>query len=79
MVEATITFEQMIKSDCLRNVWWYWSSYSVAAKTSTVSALALRIYALDAAIIYKKSNGDSEPADIPKLSKPGKRKKDEDG
>ncbi|GLJ28639.1 hypothetical protein SUGI_0564350 [Cryptomeria japonica] len=79
MVEATITFEQMIKSDCLRNVWWYWSSYSAAAKTSTVSALALRIYALDAAIIYKKSNVDSEPADMPKLSKPGKRKKDEDG
>lgn len=79
MVQATIILEQMIKTDCLRNLWWYWSSYSAAVKVSTISALALRIYALDAAIMYRKSSITSEPADTPKLSKPGKKKKDEDG
>lgn len=79
MVEATIILEQMIKTDCLRKLWWYWSSYSAAVKVSTISALALRIYALDAAIMYRKSSITSEPADTPKLSKPGKKKKDEDG
>lgn len=79
MVEATIILEQMIKTDCLRKLWWYWSSYSAAVKVSTISALALRIYALDAAIMYRKSSTTSEPADTSKLSKPGKKKKDEDG
>eukprot|EP01018_Ginkgo_biloba_P007288 Gb_22434 [translate_table: standard] len=79
MVEATITLEQMIKTECLRNVWWYWSSLSAAVKTSTISSLALRIYALDAAIMYRKASGNFEPADTPKFSKPGKKKKDEDG
>ena len=45
----------MIKTDYLRNEWWYWSSFSAAAKTSTVASLALRIYSLDAAIVYEKT------------------------
>ena len=55
MVQATIVLEDMIKTEYLRNEWWYWSSLSAAAKVSTMSSLALRIYSLDAAIIYEKS------------------------
>lgn len=54
MVQATIVFENMIKTEYLRNEWWYWSSLSAAAKIATVSSLALRIYTLDAAIVYEK-------------------------
>lgn len=53
MVQATIVFEDTIKSDFLRNDWWYWSSPSTAARITTLSALALRIYSLDAAICYE--------------------------
>ncbi|CAI0455353.1 unnamed protein product [Linum tenue] len=51
----------MIKRDYLRNEWWYWSSLSAAAKTATISSLALRIFSLDSAIFYEKvlSNSDS--------------------
>ncbi|CAN0904355.1 Methyl-CpG-binding domain-containing protein 9 [Linum grandiflorum] len=54
MIQATIVLEDMIKRDYLRNEWWYWSSLSAAAKTSTVSSLALRICSLDSAIAYEK-------------------------
>ncbi|XP_052173184.1 methyl-CpG-binding domain-containing protein 9-like [Diospyros lotus] len=54
MVQAIIVFENMIKADYLRKDWWYWSSLSAAANVSTLSALALRLYALDAAIIFEK-------------------------
>nr|XP_043612564.1 methyl-CpG-binding domain-containing protein 9-like [Erigeron canadensis] len=54
MVQATIILEDMIKSEHLKRDWWYWSSPSAAAKISTVSSLALQIYALDAAIYYEK-------------------------
>ncbi|KAK2990841.1 hypothetical protein RJ640_016159 [Escallonia rubra] len=67
MSQATIILEDMIKTKYLRNDWWYWSSASSAARISTLSALALRIYSLDAAIMY-------EPlADVGTLeiSKPG--------
>ncbi|XP_057983188.1 methyl-CpG-binding domain-containing protein 9 isoform X2 [Malania oleifera] len=56
MVQATIVLEDMIKPEYLRNGWWYWSSLSAAAKTSTLSSLALRIYSLDAAIIYDRTS-----------------------
>lgn len=55
MIQATIILEEMIKTDYLRNEWWYWSSFSAAAKTSTIASLALRIYSLDAAIVYEKT------------------------
>ena len=55
MVEATLVLETMIKTDYIKNSWWwYWSSVSVAAKISTISALAFHIYSLDAAIDYKE-------------------------
>lgn len=54
MVQATIILEHMIKTEYLRNEWWYWSSLTAAARTSTLSSLALRVYSLDAAIIYEK-------------------------
>ncbi|XP_044479074.1 methyl-CpG-binding domain-containing protein 9-like [Mangifera indica] len=68
MVQATIILEDMIKSEYLRNERWYWSSFSAAAKTSTMSALALRIYSLDAAIVYEKSLSNSNEIDNLKLS-----------
>ncbi|KAL2897053.1 Methyl-CpG-binding domain-containing protein 9 [Bienertia sinuspersici] len=58
MVEATIVLEDMIKSEYLKNQRWYWSSLSAAAKTPTLSALALRIYALDNAILYERTLSD---------------------
>ncbi|CAK9137780.1 unnamed protein product [Ilex paraguariensis] len=54
MIQATIIFEDMIKSEYLRTDWWYWSCPSAATKISTLSALALRIYSLDASIIYER-------------------------
>ncbi|XP_019428002.1 PREDICTED: methyl-CpG-binding domain-containing protein 9-like [Lupinus angustifolius] len=69
MVQATITFEDMIKSEYLRNDWWYWSSFSAAVKSSTLSSLALRLYSLDSAIVYEKLPSSSitdspEPSSI---------------
>ncbi|KAG8366145.1 hypothetical protein BUALT_Bualt17G0045500 [Buddleja alternifolia] len=54
MVQATIILEDAIKTEYLTNDWWYWSSPSTAAKITTLSALALRLYALDSAISYEK-------------------------
>ncbi|XP_043704341.1 methyl-CpG-binding domain-containing protein 9-like isoform X2 [Telopea speciosissima] len=77
MVQATTIFEEMIKTEYLRNGWWYWSSLSAAAKTSTVSSLALHIYTLDAAIVYHKALLNLDLVDNPKPSrKPGKKRKD---
>lgn len=61
----------MIRTEYLKNEWWYWSSLSAAAKISSVSSLALRIFSLDAAIIYEKispnqdSNDYLDPSSIP--------------
>nr|GEZ43266.1 methyl-CpG-binding domain-containing protein 9 [Tanacetum cinerariifolium] len=55
MVEATLVLETMIKPVYIKNSWlWCWSSVSIAAKKSTISALAFRICSLDAAIDYEK-------------------------
>ncbi|EFH60538.1 methyl-CpG-binding domain 9 [Arabidopsis lyrata subsp. lyrata] len=54
LVQATFVVEDMIKTEYLKNEWWYWSSLSAAAKISTLSALSVRIFSLDAAIIYDK-------------------------
>ncbi|CAI9092896.1 OLC1v1028255C2 [Oldenlandia corymbosa var. corymbosa] len=58
MVQATIIFEDALKANYLKNDWWYWSSPSAAANISTLSALSLRIYTLDSAILYEKSPAD---------------------
>ncbi|BFI41667.1 methyl-CpG-binding domain-containing protein 9 [Marchantia polymorpha subsp. ruderalis] len=55
MVQAVVLLEQMICADFLRTSWCYWSSFTVAAKTATLSSLYLRVYALDAAIEFEKS------------------------
>lgn len=78
MVQATILFEGMIKTEYLKNGWWYWSSLSAAAKTPTISSLALRIYTLDDCIIYIK---DPLPASdttecLKRTNKIGKKRKD---
>ncbi|KAL2335636.1 hypothetical protein Fmac_016849 [Flemingia macrophylla] len=75
MIQATITLEDMIKTEYLRNDWWYWSSFSAAAKSSTLPSLALRIYSLDLAIVYEKmpnSNftDNSEPSAIAEQKSP---------
>ncbi|PNY05047.1 methyl-CpG binding domain-containing protein 9-like [Trifolium pratense] len=59
MIQAIITLEDMIKTEFLRNDWWYWSSFSAAAKSSTLPSLALRIYSLDSAIMYEKMPNSS--------------------
>ncbi|KAL3624236.1 hypothetical protein CASFOL_033052 [Castilleja foliolosa] len=57
MVQALIVFEDMIKPEYLNCSWrYYWSSLSAAANISTLSALSLRIYSLDAAIVYEKKS-----------------------
>lgn len=55
--------EDMIKTEYLKNEWWYWSSLSAAAKISTLSALSVRIFSLDAAIMYDKPIAQSDPMD----------------
>ncbi|KAL5974479.1 hypothetical protein ACLOJK_031144 [Asimina triloba] len=78
MVQAMIIFENMIKTEYLSNGWWYWSSLTAAVKTSTITSLALRIYALDAAIIYQKTLSSSDPVSNPKAGKASKKRKDSD-
>ncbi|PWA90946.1 bromodomain-containing protein [Artemisia annua] len=76
MVQATLMLEDMIKTEHLKKEWWYWSSPATAAKISSLSALALRIYALDAAIYYDKpQTSNVEPAEpaTPKASKSEKK------
>lgn len=75
MVLATSLLESMIRTEFLKNDWWYWSSFTVAMKTSTVSSLALRIYTLDDCIIYAK-DPNVEPADNTKVINRGKRRKE---
>ncbi|KAK1269661.1 Methyl-CpG-binding domain-containing protein 9 [Acorus gramineus] len=81
IVLAMLIFEGMIKTEFLNNRWWYWSSLTAAAKTSTLSALALRIYTLDSSIIYEKtSSSSSDVVDNMKLvTKAGKKRRDADG
>lgn len=78
MVQATILLECMIKTEYLKNGWWYWSSLTAAAKTPTVTSLALRIYTLDNSIIYtKESLPSSDTTENPKpTNKAGKKRKD---
>lgn len=64
MVQATIVLEDMIQTKYLRKEWWYWSSLSAAAKTSTLSSLALRIYSLDSAILYENILPDLDSTEI---------------
>ncbi|KAK1420011.1 hypothetical protein QVD17_29512 [Tagetes erecta] len=76
MVQATIILEDMIKTEYFKKEWWYWSSPATAAKISNISALALRIYALDAALYYENPptpNLDPVEPVTPKASKSEKK------
>ena len=76
MVLATSVLENMIKSEFLKNDWWYWSSFTVAIKTSTASSLALRIYTLDHSIVYTKEPNTVPPADSTKVVNKGRKGKE---
>ncbi|KAF7044844.1 hypothetical protein CFC21_054019 [Triticum aestivum] len=76
MVLATSMLERVIKSEFLKNDWWYWSSFTVAMKTSTVSSLALRIYTLDNCIMYTKQTNTVPPADSTKVVNKGRKGKE---
>ncbi|KAM3318543.1 hypothetical protein ACQJBY_035979 [Aegilops geniculata] len=76
MVLATSMFERVIKSEFLKNDWWYWSSLTVAIKTSTVSSLALRIHTLDDCIMYTKEPNTVPPADSAKVVNKGRKGKE---
>ncbi|KAF5177826.1 Methyl-cpg-binding domain-containing protein [Thalictrum thalictroides] len=78
MVKASMVLGDMIKTEYLRNGWWYWSSLSAAARTSTMSSLALRIYALDASIIYEKTPPASDGGHPADNLKSGKKRKGND-
>ncbi|XP_044968121.1 LOW QUALITY PROTEIN: methyl-CpG-binding domain-containing protein 9-like [Hordeum vulgare subsp. vulgare] len=75
MVVATSVLESMIKSEFLKNDWWYWPSFTTAIKTSTVSSLALRIYTLDDCIMYTKEP-NTVPDDSTKVVNKGRRGKE---
>ncbi|KAG8070124.1 hypothetical protein GUJ93_ZPchr0006g43239 [Zizania palustris] len=78
MVLAANLLEGMIKAEFLKNDWWYWSSFTAAMKTSTVSSLALRIYTLDDCIIYVKDQAPNvEPADNTRAVNRGSRRRKE--
>uniref|UniRef100_A0A0D3F1W2 Methyl-CpG-binding domain-containing protein 9 n=1 Tax=Oryza barthii TaxID=65489 RepID=A0A0D3F1W2_9ORYZ len=78
MVLAANLLEGMIKAEFLKNDWWYWSSFTAAMKTSTVSSLALRVYTLDDCIIYSKDQVPSvEPADNTRSGNRGGRRRRE--
>ncbi|CAM6123295.1 unnamed protein product [Calypogeia fissa] len=78
MVQATILLEQMVCADFLRSSWGYWSSFSAAAKTATISSLFLRVYALDAAILYENSEDYTGPETTAVETKQGKREKEKE-
>ncbi|KAI3784745.1 hypothetical protein L1987_43850 [Smallanthus sonchifolius] len=77
IVEATLALETMIKTEYINNTWWwYWSSVSVAAKTSTIAALALRIYTPDAAIKYQKTATTSDEQHSRKMKQTSEKAKE---
>ncbi|KAL5725217.1 hypothetical protein ACHQM5_008383 [Ranunculus cassubicifolius] len=55
MIQASIVLENMISPKYFKSRCWYWSSLIGSAKSSNISSLALCIYSLDAAIIYRKT------------------------
>ncbi|KAI3831977.1 hypothetical protein MKX03_006351 [Papaver bracteatum] len=64
-IQAIFVFEEMIKTEYLKNSWYYWSSLSDAAKISIISVLALGIYTVDANMIYQKSPPPDSDASLP--------------
>ncbi|KAG0577270.1 hypothetical protein KC19_5G143600 [Ceratodon purpureus] len=74
MTKTVILLEQMVRPDCLKRTWCYWSSLSSAARSATLSTLALRIFSLDSAITYKKDKVVADESQRPStLRKPKKK------
>ncbi|KAJ4799054.1 methyl-CPG-binding domain 9 [Rhynchospora pubera] len=85
MVQAIILLESMIKSEYIKPQWWHWSSLTAAAKTPSITSLALRLYTLDDCIVYTKhapSAATPEPTSTSpctvKPSNKGKKRKESD-
>ena len=62
VTKAVILLELMVKAECLKPYWGFWSSLSAAARSSSLSSLALRLFALDSSITYErvKAPGDGK-------------------
>ncbi|KAL0377440.1 UNVERIFIED_CONTAM: Methyl-CpG-binding domain-containing protein 9 [Sesamum radiatum] len=73
MVQAVIVFEDMIKLEYIAPSWRKYWSFSAAAKISTLAALALRIYSLDAAINYDKTTSTSNALELLRKADKGRR------
>jgi methyl-CpG-binding domain-containing protein 9 len=84
MVQAIILLESMIKSEYIKPQWWHWSSLTAAARTPSITSLALRLFTLDGCLVYSKdaSSAPNEPADTAptamKSSNKGKKRKESD-
>jgi hypothetical protein len=75
LTKATILLEHMVKAEYLKPNWGYWSSLSAAARSSTLSCLALRLFALDYAITYERVKAPGEGKEVANPSKSVKSKK----
>lgn len=66
-----------MKADCLKPNWGYWSSFTAAARSSSMSSLALRLFALDSSITYErvKAPGGEKEAIQPNKGFKAKKKK----
>ncbi|CAN1187510.1 Methyl-CpG-binding domain-containing protein 9 [Linum perenne] len=78
MVQATLALENSIRANYLRREYWFWSPPCALLKIATISALALRIYTLDAAILYEKPPPSTPPPDT-NLVEPNVKDKNPDG
>lgn len=86
MVQAIVLLEGMIKTEYIKPQWWHWSSLTAAAKTPSITSLALRLYTLDDCLVYTKhasNNPTTELTDtaVPSAIKPsnkGKKRKELD-
>lgn len=75
LTKATILLEHMVKAEYLKPNWGYWSSLSAAARSSSLSCLALRLFALDYAITYERVKALGEGKEVANPSKNVKSKK----
>jgi hypothetical protein len=76
MTKAIILLEQMVKVEFLKKTWCQWSSLSAAARSVTVSSLALKLYALDASITYRINGKSDQEKQHPTTSgRKGKKKR----
>ncbi|KAG0606831.1 hypothetical protein M758_9G171400 [Ceratodon purpureus] len=75
VTKAIILLELMVKADCLKPYWGFWSSLSAAARSSSLSSLALRLFALDSAITYERVKAPGDGKEIINTSTIVKTKK----